>query len=60
MVLKPVHCPNCDTINVIRGEKTTEGKECYLCRQDESFRWTLIPRVLKIICNPVIRIKINS
>jgi hypothetical protein len=38
MVIKPDHCPNCDIIDVVKGDKTTEGKNCCLCRQDGSFR----------------------
>jgi hypothetical protein len=27
MVLEPVHCPNCDSIDVVRHGKTAAGKQ---------------------------------
>ena len=35
MVLEPVHCPNCDSVDVVRHGKTAEGKQRYLCRHQE-------------------------
>jgi len=38
MVLEPVHCPNCGSINVVRYGKTAQRKQRYLCRNQECRR----------------------
>ncbi len=38
MVLEPVHCPNCGSINVVRQGKTAQKKQRYLCRNQECRR----------------------
>ena len=35
MVLEPVHCPKCDNIDVVKNGKSSEGKQRYLCRNQE-------------------------
>ena len=35
MVLEPVHCPKCDDIDVVKNGKSSEGKQRYLCRNQE-------------------------
>ncbi len=42
MVLEPVHCPNCASIDVVKYGKTSEGKQRYLCRNQECARRTFI------------------
>ena len=42
MVLEPVHCPNCGSINVVRQGKTAQSQQRYLCRNQECCRRTLI------------------
>jgi transposase-like protein len=42
MVLEPVHCPNCDSIDVVRHGKTAAGKQRYLCRNPECGRRTFV------------------
>ncbi len=42
MVLEPVHCPNCDSINVVRYGKTAERKQRYFCRNQECSHRTFI------------------
>lgn len=42
MVLEPVHCPNCDSINVVRHGKTAQRKQRYLCRNQLCCRRTFI------------------
>ncbi|WP_084610838.1 IS1 family transposase [Synechocystis sp. PCC 7509] len=32
MVLEPVPCPNCSSINVVRHGKTAQKKQRYQCR----------------------------
>ena len=38
MVLQPVHCPNCGSINVVRHGKTAQRKQRYLCQNQECRR----------------------
>ncbi len=38
MVLEPVKCPNCSGINVIKREKSAEGKQRYQCRNPDCSR----------------------
>ena len=42
MVLEPVHCRNCCSINVVRHGKTAQKKQRYLCRNQECCRRTFI------------------
>ena len=35
MVLEPVHCPKCDKIEVVKNGKSSQGKQRYLCRNQE-------------------------
>lgn len=42
MVLEPVHCPNCDGINVIKHGTTAAGKQRYRCQNPECGRGTFI------------------
>lgn len=60
MVLEPVHCPNCDSTQVIKHGKTLEGKQRYRCQDPECPRRTfiqeysyagLLPQVKQQICD---------
>jgi insertion element IS1 protein InsB len=42
MVLEPVHCPDCDGIDVIKHGKTKEGKQRYRCQNPDCQRSTFI------------------
>ena len=42
MVLEPVHCPNCDGINVIKHGTSAAGKQRYRCQSPECDRGTFI------------------
>ena len=42
MVLEPIHCPHCDSIEVIKPGKTDEGKQRYYCQNPECKRRTFI------------------
>ena len=32
MILKPIHCPTCETKDVVKHGKTETGKQRYLCK----------------------------
>jgi transposase-like protein len=60
MVLEPVHCPDCDSTQVIKHGKTPEGKQRYRCQDGECKRSTfiraysyagLLPKVKQQICD---------
>jgi insertion element IS1 protein InsB len=42
MVLEPIHCPDCDGIEVIKHGKTSDGKQRYFCQHPECARRTFI------------------
>jgi len=42
MVLEPVQCPNCGSINVVRHGKTAQKKQRYQCRNPLCCRRTFI------------------
>jgi transposase-like protein len=42
MVLEPIRCPNCDSINVVRHGRTAQGKQRYLCRNQNCCHCTFI------------------
>jgi transposase-like protein len=42
MVLEPVHCPKCDKIDVVKNGKSSQGKQRYLCRNQECCGRTFI------------------
>ncbi len=42
MVLEPVHCSNCDGIDVIKHGTTTVGKQRYRCQNPVCERGTFI------------------
>lgn len=41
MILEPIHCPECDGIEVIK-HGTTDGKQRYLCQSSDCPRHTFI------------------
>jgi transposase-like protein len=42
MVLEPIHCPDCDEIEVIKHGTTPDGKQRYLCQNLGCHRRTFI------------------
>jgi transposase-like protein len=42
MVLEAVHCPTCDGVEVVKYGKTAEGKQRYLCHNQECSCCTFI------------------
>jgi len=42
MVLEPVHCRDCNSINVVRHGKTAQRKQRYLCRNKDCKRRSFI------------------
>ena len=42
MVLEPIHCPSCDSINVVKNGKSDAGKQRYRCRNSECHRSSFI------------------
>lgn len=42
MVLEPVHCPECDSINVVKHGKSAAGKQRYCCRNVDCSRRSFI------------------
>ena len=42
MILEPIHCPNCDGIEVIKHGTTAAGKQRYRCRNSDCERSTFI------------------
>ncbi len=42
MVLIPVHCPHCDSDQVVKRGKSTEGKQRYLCQNQACSHQTFI------------------
>jgi insertion element IS1 protein InsB len=42
MVLEPVHCPECDSINVVKHGKSAAGKQRYYCRHVDCSRRSFI------------------
>jgi len=42
MVLEPIHCPDCDEIDVIKHGKTAADKQRYRCQNPECSRSSFI------------------
>ena len=42
MVLEPVHCPDCASINIVRHGKTAQKKQRYQCQNPLCHRRTFI------------------
>nr|WP_068820133.1 IS1-like element transposase [Phormidesmis priestleyi] len=42
MILEPVKCLTCDSINIIKHGKTAEGKQRYKCRNSECTRHSFV------------------
>lgn len=42
MVLAPIHCPDCDGLEVIKHGTTPSGKQRYFCQSSECPRRTFI------------------
>lgn len=42
MVLEPIHCPSCDSINVVKNGESDAGKQRYRCRNSECHRSSFI------------------
>ena len=42
MVLIPVHCPHCDSDQVVKRGKSSEGKQRYLCQNQACSHQTFI------------------
>jgi len=42
MVLEPIHCPQCDGVEVIKHGTTPDGKQRYLCQNTQCPRRTFI------------------
>ena len=42
MVLEPVHCPACNSPNIVKHGKTAEGKQRYNCRNSECTRQSFV------------------
>lgn len=42
MVLEPIHCPECDSIEVIKHGTTPDGKQRYRCQNSQCRRQTFI------------------
>jgi len=42
MVLEPIHCPQCDGVEVIKHGTTPDGKQRYFCQNSQCHRRTFI------------------
>lgn len=42
MVLEPVCCPNCGSENVVKNGLSNEGKQRYLCRDQDCRRRSFV------------------
>ncbi len=42
MVLEPIHCPTCDSTDIVKHGKTAEGKQRYKCRNPECTRHSFV------------------
>jgi transposase-like protein len=42
MVLEPIQCPSCNSTNIVKHGKSTEGKQRYKCRNSDCSRSTFI------------------
>lgn len=42
MVLEPIHCPDCQSINVVKHGRTAAGKQRYCCRNSDCWRRSFI------------------
>ncbi len=42
MVLEPIHCPECDGVEVIKHGTTSDGKQRYFCQDSQCHRRTFI------------------
>ena len=42
MVLEPVHCPECNSINIVKHGKSAAGKQRYCCRNLDGERRSFI------------------
>ncbi len=42
MVLIPVHCPHCDSDQVVKRGKTSNGKQRYLCQNEACTHQTFL------------------
>lgn len=60
MILEPIHCPDCEGLQVIKHGKTPEGKQRYRCQNADCKRGTfireysytgLLPKVKQQICD---------
>ncbi len=42
MVLEPIRCPNCGSVNVGKHGKTTNGKQRFICKESDCQEKTFI------------------
>jgi transposase-like protein len=42
MVLEPIHCPSCNSIEVVKNGKSAAGKQRYRCRNPQCQRCSFI------------------
>ena len=60
MVLEPVHCPNCDGIEVIKHGTTAAGKQRYHCQNSECERSTFIREYSYAAYSPQVKQQISD
>jgi transposase-like protein len=60
MVLEPVHCPNCDGIEVIKHGTTAEGKQRYRCQSSDCERGTFIREYSYAAYSPHVKQQISD
>jgi transposase-like protein len=60
MVLEPVHCPNCDGIDVIKHGTTAVGKQRYRCQNPACERGTFIREYSYAAYSPQVKQQISD
>ncbi|PZV18368.1 MAG: hypothetical protein DCF22_01935 [Leptolyngbya sp.] len=60
MILEPIHCPNCDGIEVIKHGTTADGKQRYFCQSSECSRRTFILQYTYAGYSPEVKQQISN
>jgi transposase-like protein len=58
MVLVAVRCPFCGSENIVKYGKNANGKQIYMCRNEECTHTTFPEEYTNNACNPAIKEKI--
>jgi insertion element IS1 protein InsB len=60
MILEPIHCPECDGIEVIKHGTTPGGKQRYCCQHSECPRRTFVLHYTYAGCCPEVKQQISD